>query len=97
MEITREEVIAVAELAKLALSEEEITLYGQQLNHILEYVAQLNAVDTSQVPPTASVLPVTNVLRQDVVGAALAPAEVTANAAEAEDNQFRVSAVLDNS
>lgn len=96
MEITREEVQAVAELAKLQLSEDEIDRYTEQLSSILDYIQKLDEVDTSAVPPTASVLPVTNVLREDAVGATLLPDEVVANASDAEDNQFRVSAVLDN-
>jgi aspartyl-tRNA(Asn)/glutamyl-tRNA(Gln) amidotransferase subunit C len=94
--ITREEVEAVAELAKLELTEDEIEQYAHQLNDILQYVDQLNEVDTSDVPPTASVLPLKNVMRADAVRDPLPPEDVTANAAQAEGNQFRVSAVLDN-
>lgn len=96
MAITREEVEAVAELAKLELSEDEIEQYAHQLNDILQYVDQLNEVDTSDVPPTASVLPLKNVMRADAARDPLPPEDVTANAAQAEGNQFRVSAVLDN-
>lgn len=97
MALTREEIEAVAELAKLQLSADEIEQYGEQLNDILKYVEKLNEVDTSDVPPTASVLPIQNVLRQDEVGDALPSEKVIANAADAEANQFKVSAVLDNS
>jgi aspartyl-tRNA(Asn)/glutamyl-tRNA(Gln) amidotransferase subunit C len=95
--LTREEVEAVAELAKLQLSPEEIERYGEQLNGILDYVEKLNEVDTSNIPPTASVLPIRNVLREDTVGDALPSEKVIANATDAEANQFKVSAVLDNS
>lgn len=97
MAITRSEVEAVAELAKLQVTDDQIAHYTEQLNRILEYVEKLNEVDTSDVPPTASVLPLTNVLREDAPGPALPPEKVTANAADAEANQFRVSAVLDGS
>ena len=97
MAITRAEVEAVAELARLELSEDEIELYGEQLNAILGYIDQLSEVDTSDVPPTASVLPLKNVLRDDTTRAPLPPADVTANASDAEANQFRERAVLDNS
>lgn len=95
--ITREEVEAVAELAKLKISDDDIGRYAEQLNDILNYIEKLSEVDTSNVPPTASVLPLTNVLRDDTVGAALSNEDVVANAADAQDNQFKVSAVLDNS
>lgn len=97
LEITRDEVVTVADLARLKLTEDEIVLYSNQLNSILEYIHKLNEVDTSNVPPTASVLPLKNVLRDDKVGPTLTPDQVVANAADAEDNQFKVSAVLDNS
>ncbi len=97
MAITREEVLNVAELAKLDLSEDEVTAYVEQLSSILDYFNQLNTIDTSNVPPTASVLPLQNVLRTDEPATPLPPEAVTANASEAEANQFRVSAVLDGS
>lgn len=97
MAITRSEVEAVAELAKLQVTDDQIAHYTEQLNRILEYVDKLNEVDTSDVPPTASVLPLTNVLRADTPGSTLPPEKVTRNAADAEANQFKVSAVLDNS
>lgn len=97
MTITREQAEAVAELAKLQLTPEEMENYTGQLNNILAYVEKLNEVDTSDVPPTASVLPIKNVLREDVPGDTLPPEKVTRNAADAEANQFKVSAVLDNS
>lgn len=96
MALTREEVEAVAELAKLELTEDEIELYAHQLNDILQYVDQLNEVDTSDVPPTASVLPLKNVLRADTPKEPLSTDDVVANASEAEGSQFRVSAVLDS-
>jgi aspartyl-tRNA(Asn)/glutamyl-tRNA(Gln) amidotransferase subunit C len=97
MAITIQEVKAVAELAKLDLSDDEANDYTKQLNKILEYVDKLSKVDISDVPPTASVLPIQNVMRDDTPGETLPPEKVTRNAANAEANQFKVSAVLDNS
>ena len=97
MEITREDIVAVAELAKLDVTDEEIALYAEQLSNILDYMDKLNEVDTSDVPPTSSVLPLKNVLRADTPADPLSPEDVTANADDAQGNQFRVSAVLDNS
>jgi len=93
--ITHDDVRAIAELAKLAVSDDEVPAYAQQLTSILEYFTLLQEVDTSQIAPTASVLPITNVLREDTPQPPLSPGDVIANAADAEANQFRVSAVLD--
>jgi aspartyl-tRNA(Asn)/glutamyl-tRNA(Gln) amidotransferase subunit C len=93
--LSHEEVRRIAELAKLDLTEEEVALYAGQLSNILDYFQKLQTLDTSHIEPTASVLPLKNVLRPDVATTPLSPAEVIANAPDAEDNQFRVSAVLD--
>lgn len=93
--ITHDDVRSIAELAKLALDDAEVEQYASQLNTILGYFTMLQEVDTSEIPPTASVLPITNVLRADIPGEPLTPADVIANATDAEGNQFRVSAVLD--
>ncbi|MBZ0297969.1 MAG: Asp-tRNA(Asn)/Glu-tRNA(Gln) amidotransferase subunit GatC [Anaerolineae bacterium] len=94
MELSRDEVRSIAELAKLELTEDEIALYAGQLSDILGYFERLQELDTSHIPPTASVLPLKNVLRPDVATDPLPPELVVANAPDAEDNQFRVSAVL---
>ena len=93
--LSREEVIAIAELAKLQLTDDEVELYGEQLSACLAYFEKLQEVDTSDIPPTASVLPLKNILRKDEPKTALTPQEVIANAPEAMDDQFLVSAVLD--
>jgi aspartyl-tRNA(Asn)/glutamyl-tRNA(Gln) amidotransferase subunit C len=69
MKISREEVLRVAELAHLELSEAEVAKYLQQLDSILEYVAKLNAVDTSNVAPMTQVV-------ADATGAANAPSDL---------------------
>ena len=94
MELSREEVGRIAELAKLELTAAEIDLYAGQLTPILQYFERLQALDTSQIPPTASVLPLINVLRMDAATQAITPAQAIANAPDKEDDQFRVSAVL---
>ncbi len=95
MELSHDEVRAIAELAKLELTEEEITRYAGQLSHILQYFDHLQKVDTTHITATASVLPLTNVLREDTPGTPLTPEQAIANAFDADENQFRVSAVLD--
>lgn len=95
MKIDRETVEHIAELARLALTEDEIELYAGQLSAILEYAERLQAVDTSAIPPTASVLPLHNVLRPDEARPSLPRDEALANTADQADGQFRVEAVLD--
>ena len=63
--LTREQVVAIAELARLALTEEEIMLYQEQLSAVLGYAERLQTLDTDAIPPTATVLPVQNVMRAD--------------------------------
>lgn len=94
MELSHDEVRRIAELAKLDLTADEVSLYGGQLSNILQYFQRLEAIDTSQVSPTASVLPLKNVLRLDVASQPTTPEAAVANAPDKEDNQFRVSAVL---
>lgn len=95
MKLSREEVMQIAELAKLSLTDAEIEQYGSQLSAILDYAERLGQVDTSDIPPTASVLPLNNVMREDVVRPSLTRAQVVANAADAIEGQFRVDAVLE--
>lgn len=95
MKIDRAAVEHIAELAKLSLTEDEITLFAEQLSEILSYAERLQVLDTDAIPPTASVLPLTNVLRTDQAQPSLPREAVLANAADAADGQFRVEAVLD--
>jgi aspartyl-tRNA(Asn)/glutamyl-tRNA(Gln) amidotransferase subunit C len=95
VKIDRQMVEHIAELAKLQLTEQEIDLYAGQLSAILEYAERLQAVDTDAIPPTASVLPLRNVLRPDVIKPSLSRDEALANTADATEDQFRVEAVLD--
>lgn len=94
LELSHEQVKAIAELAKLDLTPQEINLFAGQLTNILRYFERLQELDTAHIPPTASVLPLKNVLREDVPAAPLTPQAVVANASDAFAGQFRVSAVL---
>ncbi|MFZ4664729.1 MAG: Asp-tRNA(Asn)/Glu-tRNA(Gln) amidotransferase subunit GatC [Caldilineaceae bacterium] len=95
MQLTTDEVRHVAELAKLALTEEEIVQYTQQLSAILDYAALLQQVDTSAVPPTPHILPLTNIMRADEPTPCLTNAEALANAPDSVDGFFRVRAVFE--
>jgi aspartyl-tRNA(Asn)/glutamyl-tRNA(Gln) amidotransferase subunit C len=94
MGLTKDEVRHIAALAHLALSDEEIALYQEQLSTILDYAARLQEIDTSDVPPTATVLPLVSVLREDVPTEPLPRDEALANAPDAEANCFFVPSVL---
>lgn len=94
MELSHDTVRSIAELAKLELTDAEVATYAGQISGILSYFQKLQQLDTSHIEATASVLPLTNVLRPDVALPSLSHEDVIANAPDSEDNQFRVSAVL---
>ena len=97
MELTKEEVRHVAELAKLQLSEAELDEYAGQLGQILAYAQQIRSVDTGAVPPTPHILSLTNVLADDRAQASLSREQAVVNASDVEDGYFRVIAVFDDS
>jgi aspartyl-tRNA(Asn)/glutamyl-tRNA(Gln) amidotransferase subunit C len=89
------EVETIAELAKLTLTDAEKVMFQEQLSAILDYAAMLQQVDTSDIPPTASAIPLHNVLRPDEVRPSLTTAEALSNAPDAAESSFRMRAVLD--
>jgi aspartyl-tRNA(Asn)/glutamyl-tRNA(Gln) amidotransferase subunit C len=95
MTLTLEEVEHIAELARLKLTEEEKARYKDQLSAILDYAAKLQALDTTGIPPTSSVLPQHSVLRPDEPRPGLTLEELLRNAPRVEAAQFRVPPVLD--
>jgi aspartyl-tRNA(Asn)/glutamyl-tRNA(Gln) amidotransferase subunit C len=92
--LTRAEVEHVANLARLALSADEIDSLTSELAAILDHAAQVSALDTEGVPPTAHPLPMVNVFRADVARPGLPRDEVLAAAPQAEDGRFRVPRIL---
>jgi aspartyl-tRNA(Asn)/glutamyl-tRNA(Gln) amidotransferase subunit C len=84
----------VAELARLALPEEKIATYTGQLERILDYVAHLEAVDTTDVPPTTRAVEVVNVTRDDRVEATPVREELLNQAPQREGDFFRVPKIL---
>jgi aspartyl-tRNA(Asn)/glutamyl-tRNA(Gln) amidotransferase subunit C len=92
--ISPTDVAHVARLARLELSPEEVELYASQLAQVLDYAAQVAALDTAGVAPTAHPLPVRNVLRPDVAVPGLQRAEALSQAPEAEGGLFRVPRIL---
>ena len=95
MKLSREEVLHIARLARLGLSEDEVDKFSEQLSNLLENFEVLQEVDTSNVPPTAQSIALQNVVRDDEVASSLPPSDVLANAPRREENFFRVRAVLE--
>jgi aspartyl-tRNA(Asn)/glutamyl-tRNA(Gln) amidotransferase subunit C len=93
--LTRADVEHVARLARLGLDDEEIERLTGELGVILDHAAQVSALDTADVPPTAHPLPLVNVLRPDEPAASLDRDEVLAMAPAAEGGRFRVPRILD--
>ena len=93
--ITREQVDHVAKLARLALSEAEREKMTNQLNRILDAAQELQALDTTGVPPTAFAVPIQNVFRTDEVKESLPQAKVLANAPDPERGFFRVPRIME--
>ena len=85
----------MAKLARLALTDRELDSLTSELGAILEHAAQVSALDTAGVPPTAHPVPLVNVFRADVARPGLPRDEVLAAAPEAEDGRFRVPRILD--
>ena len=93
MEITRDEVLHVAKLARLALSEEEVERFRGQLSAILEAVGKVSELDLDGVPPTSHPLDLVNVLAEDDPVPSLSREAVLANAPDPEDGFFGVPPV----
>jgi aspartyl-tRNA(Asn)/glutamyl-tRNA(Gln) amidotransferase subunit C len=94
--ITRDEVERVARLARLALGEAEKAALTTQLDAILAYIDALNAVDTEGVEATTTVIPMTSVMREDVVKPGLSQDAALANAPDPADGFFRVPRILED-
>jgi aspartyl-tRNA(Asn)/glutamyl-tRNA(Gln) amidotransferase subunit C len=94
MALTREEVLHVADLARLSLNPDQVDRLTRQLNDILAYVEKLQEVDTTGVPPMAHAVTVYNVFREDEVTACLSREEGLANAPVQEDGTFVVPRVI---
>jgi len=94
MGLSRDDVTHVAALARLGLTDDEVTRLQDQLSSILEHIAVLERLDTSAIPPTAQVNALSNVMRDDVERPSLPREVVLANAPQETDGFFEVRAVL---
>jgi aspartyl-tRNA(Asn)/glutamyl-tRNA(Gln) amidotransferase subunit C len=88
--ITKEEVLYVARLARLELTEDEVAKFQVQLSDILEAVSKVSELDLTGVPPTAHPLEIANAWAEDEPHDSLTLDEVFANAPERDDDHFRV-------
>jgi aspartyl-tRNA(Asn)/glutamyl-tRNA(Gln) amidotransferase subunit C len=95
MKLSREEVIHIAALARMGISEAEIEKAREQLSNILENFEVLKEIDTTDVPPTAQSINLQNVLREDNPRASLSTEDVLANAPDREGDLFKLRPVLE--
>ena len=96
MSITRQDVQHIAELAKLSLTGAEEERYQEQLSAILDYAQRLNALDTEAIPPTASVLPLRSIMRDDAARPSLPVEDILANAPARSGDAFEVPVILED-
>ena len=94
-ELSREEVLKLAQLARLALSDEEIEEFQGELSDILQYVEQLQQVDISGLKPTNQVTGLTNVMRDDTVrDYGYQPKDLLKNVPEVQDDMIKVNRMV---
>ncbi len=95
MAISRADVQHVARLARLGLDDEELDRLANELSHILDAMQALRQLDTEAIPPTAQVIPLRNVMRDDVSRPSWPVEDILRNAPATRDQQFLVPPVLD--
>jgi aspartyl-tRNA(Asn)/glutamyl-tRNA(Gln) amidotransferase subunit C len=95
MKLSREEVVHIAALARMGMSEAEIEKAREQLANILENFEVLKEVDTTNVPPTAQSINLQNVIRDDISRESLPAEEILANAPDREGELFKLRPVLE--
>jgi aspartyl-tRNA(Asn)/glutamyl-tRNA(Gln) amidotransferase subunit C len=95
MALTREEVLHVARLARVGVTDEDVTKFQNQLSQILDHFDVLRRIDTEDVPPTTHTLPLSNVMAQDDPRDSLSQEEVLKNAPLDQNGYLRVRAVLE--
>lgn len=89
------EIEHIAMLARLDLSETEKILFSEQLGSIIQYIDKLNELDTSNVEPTAHVLPIKNVFRKDELRPSLSRDKALQNAPDSRDGFYKVPKIID--
>jgi aspartyl-tRNA(Asn)/glutamyl-tRNA(Gln) amidotransferase subunit C len=94
MKITKEEVEHVAHLARLNLSDQELSMMTNQLDNILSYVEKLEELNTENVEPTTHAFSISNAFRDDIVKASLSQKEALANCKKHNDETFIVPRII---
>lgn len=93
--LTRDDVLKLAHLAKIDLSEDEVEMFVVEFNAILGYVDQLKSVDVTGLLPTSQVTGLTNVMREDVErGYGYEPRDMLQNAPQVKDDQLQVKRMI---
>jgi aspartyl-tRNA(Asn)/glutamyl-tRNA(Gln) amidotransferase subunit C len=95
MPLTREQVMHVAKLARLALSEDEVERFQRQLSLILEHAEKVISLAADDVPPTAHAVPLVNVFREDVTEPCLPVEKALSTAPEVEQQRFKVPRIVE--
>lgn len=93
--ISPDQVKHVANLARLAITEEETEKFTNQLDAIISFAKQLNEINTDGVEPTSHVLDMKNVMREDIPQEGLPQSEVLKNAPEHQDGQVKVPSIME--
>lgn len=94
-DITKEDILITADLARLTLSEEEATMYSEQISSILTFTEKINQINTDDVEPTTNGNSIANVMRADEPKQYITREEALNNAAEHEDGQFKVPQIIE--
>ena len=94
-EVTREEILHVSKLARLALSDDEVNRLVVEVNRIMSHFAELQELDTAEVPITSHAIPMKNVYRDDTTWESLSVDDVVANAPDGIDGFFRTSLFME--
>ena len=95
MKLSLVEVRHIAQLSRLALSDDEAELYAPQLSKIIDYVEQLNSLDTSAIEPTSHIIPLNNVMADDILGASLPRLEALKNAPDTTGKFYRIPKIIE--
>jgi aspartyl-tRNA(Asn)/glutamyl-tRNA(Gln) amidotransferase subunit C len=96
MKLSREDVLHIAALAKLGVTDTDVETLREELSNILEHFEALQRLDTANIPPTAQSIALHNVIMKDEVRPSLSPQEVLANAPQREEDFFKVKIVLED-
>ncbi|MDI6728463.1 MAG: Asp-tRNA(Asn)/Glu-tRNA(Gln) amidotransferase subunit GatC [Thermodesulfovibrionales bacterium] len=95
MRITSEDVKHIASLSRLSMSDNEIDIFSGQLSSIIEYVEQLNSLDTGNIEPTSHIIPLNNVMRDDIPAASLPVEDALKNAPDSTEKFYRVPKIIE--